>query len=84
MAEMLAGNLPPRRLRRVGGPRHDGSMSAGYTQLPDVAVQGRIVKVFYPVFPPDRDASAVLAWLRGAALDAGPRMEDKRRREALR
>jgi hypothetical protein len=23
-----------------------------------------IVKVFYPVFPPDRDAAEVLAWLR--------------------
>lgn len=25
---------------------------------------GRIVKVFYPVFPPDRNASDVLDWLR--------------------
>ena len=24
---------------------------------------GRIVKVFYPVFPPDRSAADVLAWL---------------------
>ena len=25
---------------------------------------GRIVKVWYPVFPPDRNAETVLAWLR--------------------
>jgi peroxiredoxin len=28
-----------------------------------VAEAGTIVKAFYPVFPPDRDAAAVLAWL---------------------
>ncbi|MDQ3669180.1 MAG: redoxin family protein, partial [Actinomycetota bacterium] len=26
---------------------------------------GRIEHVFYPVFPPDRDAETVLAWLAG-------------------
>jgi peroxiredoxin len=35
-----------------------------YKRLTLVAEAGRIVKVFYPVFPPDRDATAVLAWLR--------------------
>ena len=25
---------------------------------------GRIAKAFYPVFPPDRNAGEVLAWLR--------------------
>jgi peroxiredoxin len=29
-----------------------------------VAESGRIVKVFYPVFPPDRNAAEVLGWLR--------------------
>ena len=29
-----------------------------------VADRGRIVKVFYPVFPPDENAGDVLAWLR--------------------
>jgi len=52
-----------------------------YRRLTLVAARGRIVKVFYPVFPPDRDAGEVLAWLHGAALDASPRMEDKGRRE---
>jgi peroxiredoxin len=31
-----------------------------------VAEKGRIVKVFYPVFPPDKNAETVLAWLRQA------------------
>jgi peroxiredoxin len=35
-----------------------------YRRLTFVAEAGRIAKVFYPVFPPDRDASAVLTWLR--------------------
>jgi peroxiredoxin len=34
-----------------------------YRRLTFVAEAGRIVKAFYPVFPPDRDASDVLAWL---------------------
>lgn len=29
-----------------------------------IARAGRIAKVFHPVFPPDRDAGAVIAWLR--------------------
>lgn len=29
-----------------------------------VADDGRIVKAFYPVFPPDRNASDALAWVR--------------------
>jgi peroxiredoxin len=35
-----------------------------YKRLTFVAEQGRIVKVFYPVFPPDRNAGEVLAWLQ--------------------
>ena len=35
-----------------------------YKRLALVAENGRIVKVFYPVFPPDRNADDVLAWLR--------------------
>ena len=42
-------------------------------RLAIVAEKGRIVKVFYPVFPPDRNAEEVLTWLatrggRGPAL----------------
>lgn len=34
-----------------------------YKRLTFVAEAGRIVKTFYPVFPPDRNAAEVLAWL---------------------
>ena len=34
-----------------------------YKRLTLIAEAGRIVKVFYPVFPPDRNAAAVLTWL---------------------
>jgi peroxiredoxin len=39
-----------------------------YRRLALIAVRGRIEKVFYPVFPPDRNAGDVLAWLRAAAI----------------
>jgi peroxiredoxin (alkyl hydroperoxide reductase subunit C) len=32
-------------------------------RLAMVIDDGRIAKVFYPVFPPDRNAADVLAWL---------------------
>lgn len=35
-----------------------------YKRLTLVASAGVISKVFYPVFPPDRNAAEVLAWLR--------------------
>ena len=34
-----------------------------YKRLALVAEDGRIVKVFYPVFPPDRNAQDVVDWL---------------------
>lgn len=34
-----------------------------YKRLTLIAEGGRIVKTFYPVFPPDRNAAEVLAWL---------------------
>jgi peroxiredoxin len=43
-------------------------MTAGMTLLARMALvieDGIIVKVFYPVFPPDRNAADVIAWLRG-------------------
>jgi peroxiredoxin len=36
-----------------------------YRRLTLVAENARIAKTFYPVFPPDRDAATVLAWLAG-------------------
>jgi peroxiredoxin len=43
--------------------------TSGMTLLKRMALvidDGRIVKVFYPVFPPDKNAADVVAWLRGA------------------
>lgn len=37
-----------------------------YRRLTLVAREGRIDKVFYPVFPPDRNAADVVAWLETA------------------
>jgi peroxiredoxin len=34
-----------------------------YERVTLVLEQGRVAKVFYPVFPPDRNAEEVLAWL---------------------
>lgn len=36
-----------------------------YKRLTFIAEEGRISKVFYPVFPPDRNAAEVLSWLSG-------------------
>jgi peroxiredoxin (alkyl hydroperoxide reductase subunit C) len=44
---------------------------AGQTLLKRLALvseAGRIAKVFYPVFPPDRNAAAVLEWLQRHSL----------------
>jgi peroxiredoxin len=38
-----------------------------YRRLTLVAESGVIVKAFYPVFPPDRDAATVLGWLASHA-----------------
>lgn len=35
-----------------------------YKRLTLVVEKGRVVKVFYPVFPPDQNADDVLVWLR--------------------
>jgi len=37
-----------------------------YRRLTLIARAGRIAKVFYPVFPPDRNAADVAAWLTGS------------------
>ena len=48
-------------------------MTAGMTLLARMAViidDGTIVKVFYPVFPPDKSAAEVVAWLRSRHVTA--------------
>ncbi len=43
-----------------------------YKRLTLIAHTGRIEKVFYPVFPPDRNADDVLIWLRENAQQGAP------------
>jgi len=55
---------PDLRLKReLGLPTFVTSGLELYSRLAWVAEAGRIVKVFYPVFPPDRNAADVVAWL---------------------
>ena len=49
--------------RSLGLPTFDVAGMTLYKRLTLVAEARRIVKVFYPVFPPDRNAEEVLAWL---------------------
>ena len=47
----------------LGLPTFEADGMTLYRRLTLVADAGTIVKAFYPVFPPDRDAAEVLAWL---------------------
>ena len=51
-----------RLARSLGLPTFEAGGARLYRRLTFVAEAGRIVKVFYPVFPPDRDAAHVLGW----------------------
>jgi peroxiredoxin len=56
---------PERRLgEELRLPTFDIAGLTLYKRLTLVAEDARIVKVFYPVFPPDANAGDVLAWLR--------------------
>ena len=54
----------------LGLPTFEAEGRTLYRRLTFVAAEGRIVKAFYPVFPPDRDASEVLGWLRVRVAEA--------------
>ena len=55
---------PERRVgTALGLPTFETHGLTLYKRLALVAEQARIVKVFYPVFPPDRNAEEVVAWL---------------------
>ena len=64
------------RLKQLLGlPTFDVAGMELYKRLALIVENGRIQKVFYPVFPPDQNAADVVAWLRqnaqlGAAGDA--------------
>jgi peroxiredoxin len=51
-------------------PTFEAGGLALYRRLTLVAERGEIVKAFYPVFPPDRDAAEVLGWL-SSVVDGG-------------
>jgi peroxiredoxin len=51
----------------VGLPTFEVAGMTLYRRLTFVAEAGRIVKTFYPVFPPDRNAAEVLDWLAASA-----------------
>ncbi|MGH2762850.1 MAG: peroxiredoxin [Thermoleophilaceae bacterium] len=51
---------------QLGLPTFDVHGTTLYKRLTLVARGGRIEKVFYPVFPPDRNAADVEAWLRAS------------------
>jgi peroxiredoxin len=53
--------------QHMGLPTFEAAGLQLYKRLTFVAEQGRIVKVIYPVFPPDRNADEVLAWLEARA-----------------
>ena len=52
----------------LGLPTFETAGMTLYARLTMVIRDGEVTKVFFPVFPPDRNASDVLAWL---ASDAG-------------
>jgi peroxiredoxin len=47
----------------LGLPTFEAGGMTLYRRLTLIIDAGTIAKVFYPVFPPDRDAASVLAWL---------------------
>jgi peroxiredoxin len=49
--------------REMGLPTFEVAGMTLYRRLTFVASEGRIERVIYPVFPPDRNAADVLAWL---------------------
>ncbi len=54
----------------LGLPTFEAAEMRLYRRLTLIAEAGTIIKVFYPVFPPDRDAGAVLGWLRARGARA--------------
>jgi peroxiredoxin len=48
----------------LGLPTFEFGGATLYKRITLVLEAGRVAKVFYPVFPPDRNAADVVAWLR--------------------
>jgi peroxiredoxin len=51
--------------KALGLPTFTAGGQVLYRRLTLIVRAGRVEHVFYPVFPPDRHAEQVLAWLRG-------------------
>lgn len=56
-----------RLAEELGLPTFEADGMRLYKRLTLVIDAGTVVKAFYPVFPPDRNAAEVLAWLRTRA-----------------
>jgi peroxiredoxin len=55
---------PERRLgSALGMPTFEFEGATSYKRVTPIAEKATILKVFYPVFPPDRNAGQVVAWL---------------------
>lgn len=59
----LLSDADLRLASELGLPTFEVEGMTLYRRLTLVAEAGTIVKAFYPVFPPDRDAAKVLTWL---------------------
>jgi peroxiredoxin len=57
--------------RRLALPTFEVAGMRLYRRLTFIARYRRIEKVFYPVYPPERNAAEVLAWLEGEAAEVG-------------
>jgi predicted ATPase/DNA-binding SARP family transcriptional activator/peroxiredoxin len=56
---------PGRELEvELGLPTFEVAGRTLYRRVTLIAEQGRVVKIFYPVFPPERNAREVIDWLR--------------------
>src|SRR5919109_4839491 len=55
-----------RLAEELGLPTFEAAGMRLYKRLTFVARRAAIVKVFYPVFPPDRNAAEVVQWLRAS------------------
>lgn len=54
----------------LGLPTFEFAGATLYKRVTLVLEAGRVTHLFYPVFPPDRNAADVLAWLRARVIDS--------------
>jgi peroxiredoxin len=63
-----------RLAEKLGLPSFEVDGGRYYRRLTLIARQGRIAKVFYPVFPPQENAAEVAAWLRQNPTEGSERL----------